>query len=462
LLLVNRFAILDVEEVNTDVHKPIDAPLLSPSNPDRTTQPRKPKWEKRLPKQLSVNTLDACRTSIILPIEVSTTDTSEVHSVKALLDSRATGNFIDQDFVRMKGINTRSISRPIPVYNVDGSPNEAGQISEVVDVVLHYKTYSERMLLAVSSLRRQSMILGYTWLKDHNPEVNWQTGEVQMNQCPPRCEGYHVIRKEQASRKRMETKALNVCRSGLCPEYAEDSEEDEAPVWTWEAEYEPGNRLFMTRILPDSTAKDLCAASTTSQKLAEGARRSIEAQKEPFIPPDCVRGFESIFAKEDFDVLPEHRQWDHAIELIPGAEPKSSKVYPLSPVEQKELDSFLEENLCTGQIRPSKSPMAAPVFFIKKKDGSLQLVQDYRALNSIMVKNKYPLLLISELVSQLCGARYFTKLDVCWGFNNVRIKPGDEWKAAFRTNQGLFEPLVMFFGMTNSLATFQTMMNNIF
>ena len=178
--------------------------------------------------------------------------------------------------------------------------------------------------------------------------------------------------------------------------------------------------------------------------------------------PDCVRGFESVFAKEDFDILLEHRQWVHAIELIPGSEPKLSKVYPLSPVEQKELDAFLEENLRTGRIRPSKSPMAAPVFFIKKKDGSLRLVQDYRALNSMMVKNKYPLPLISELVSQLCGARYFTKLDVRWGFNNVRIKPGDEWKAAFRTNRGLFEPLVMFFGMTNSPATFQTMMNNIF
>jgi len=106
--------------------------------------------------------------------------------------------------------------------------------------------------------------------------------------------------------------------------------------------------------------------------------------------------------------------------------------------------------------------MAAPVFFIKKKDGSLWLVQDYRALNSMTVKNKYSLPLISELVSQLRGARYFTKLDVCWGFNNVRIKPGDEWKAAFWTNRGLFEPLVMFFGMTNSLATFQTMMNDIF
>jgi len=169
-----------------------------------------------------------------------------------------------------------------------------------------------------------------------------------------------------------------------------------------------------------------------------------------------------VFAKEDFDILLEHHKWDHMIELTPGAEPKSSKVYPLSPLEQAELDAFLEENLHTGRIQPSKSPMTAPVFFIKKKDGSLHLVQDYRALNAVTVKNKYPLPLISELVSQLCRARYFTKLDVCWGFNNICIKPGDEWKAAFRTNQGLFEPLIMFFGMTNSPATFQTMMNDVF
>jgi len=106
--------------------------------------------------------------------------------------------------------------------------------------------------------------------------------------------------------------------------------------------------------------------------------------------------------------------------------------------------------------------MAAPVFFIKKKNSSLWLVQDYQALNSMTVKHKYPLLLISELMSQLYGARYFTKLDVCCGFNNVHIKPRDEWKAAFQTNRGLFEPLVMFFGMTNSPATFQTIMNDIF
>jgi len=211
LPLVNRFAILDIEEVNTDICESIDVLFLSPSTPDRIAQPQRPKWERRLLKQLSANTLDAHRMLIILLIEISTTDTSEVHSIKVLLDSGAMGNFIDQDFVRMKGISTWNISRPILVYNVDSSPNEAGQSSEVVDIVLRYKTHSKRMLLTISSLRKQSMILGYIWLKDHNLEVDWQTGEIYMNRYSPRCEGYHVIQKEQASRRKVKARAINIC-----------------------------------------------------------------------------------------------------------------------------------------------------------------------------------------------------------------------------------------------------------
>src|SRR5215475_6410864 len=134
----------------------------------------------------------------------------------------------------------------------------------------------------------------------------------------------------------------------------------------------------------------------------------------------------------------------------------------MSLEEQAELDTFLEDALSTGRIRPSKSPIGAPVFFVKKKDGRLRFVQDYRALNAITRKNRYPLPLVDDLIHRLKGARYFTKLDVRWGYNNVRIREGDEWKAAFRTNRGLFEPLVMYFGLTNSPATFQTMMNEIF
>jgi len=169
----------------------------------------------------------------------------------------------------------------------------------------------------------------------------------------------------------VEARAVNICQSRPPPEYVEDSEEDETPHWTRKVNYEQENRLFVMRLLPESAVADLCAISTIFQKLVEGVRQVLETQKELFTLPDCAKEFKSVFAKKDFDILLEHRQWDHAIELVPGSEPKLSKVYPLSPVEQKELDCFLEENLHTRRICPSKSPMAAPVFFIKKKNGLL-------------------------------------------------------------------------------------------
>ena len=132
--------------------------------------------------------------------------------------------------------------------------------------------------------------------------------------------------------------------------------------------------MFLIHLLSEPDQVDLRATATTSQHLAEEARCSVEAQAAATPLSAYVTEFRSVFAKEDFDILLEHRKWDHAIELIPGAEPKSSKVYPLSLLEQAELDAFLEENLRIRWIQPSKSPMAALVFFIKKKDGSLHLV----------------------------------------------------------------------------------------
>ena len=117
-----------------------------------------------------------------------------------------------------------------------------------------------------------------------------------------------------------------------------------------------------------------------------GRSTSTEFGKDRKIP-DYLRDFENVFSKESFDALPERKVWDHAIELEPGSKPSNCKVYPLSPKEQDGLDAFLQENLQTGRIQPSKSPMASPVFFIKKKDGALRLVQDYRALNAMTVKN---------------------------------------------------------------------------
>ena len=145
-----------------------------------------------------------------------------------------------------------------------------------------------------------------------------------------------------------------------------------------------------------------------------------------------------------------------------GFEPRSFKNYNLTPEEQVELDKFLKENLEKGYICPSQSPMASLFFFVKKKDEKLQPCQDYCYLNDWTIKNGYPLPLILELMDKLKCAKYFSKMHVQWGYNNIQIRQGDEWKAAFKTNKGLFEPTVMFFGMCNLSATFQSMMDMTF
>ena len=220
-----------------------------------------------------------------------------------------------------------------------------------------------------------------------------------------------------------------------------------------------GDHLFAT--MPAPNVPVIASTMMTSQQLTERSLWSTPTKDKESIPP-YLQDFEDVFTKEPFDFLPEQRIWDHVIELEPKAKPSACKVYPLSPSKQLQLDEFLKENLCTGRICPSKSPIASPVFFIKKKDRSLHLVQDYCVLNAMTVKNHYPLPIIPDLIVQLCRARYFTKLDVWWRFNNVQIKEGNEWKVAFHTSHSLFKPLVMFFGLTNSPVAFQTMMNDIF
>ena len=178
--------------------------------------------------------------------------------------------------------------------------------------------------------------------------------------------------------------------------------------------------------------------------------------------PEEYHEFIDIFDEKKADRFPDSRIWDHKIELKEGFQPKSFKTYNLTLEEQSELDIFLKDNLEKGYIRPSQSPMATPFFFVKKKDGKLRPCQDYRYLNKWTIKNAYLLPLISKLMDKIKDGKYFMKLDIRWGYNNIRIKEGDEWKAAFKTNRGLFEPTVMFFGICDSPATFQAMMDEIF
>jgi len=168
-----------------------------------------------------------------------------------------------------------------------------------------------------------------------------------------------------------------------------------------------------------------------------------------------------VFEKKESERMPMRKAWNHAIDLREGFVPKKGKIYLLSRVERKEVQEFVKDQLRKGYIRPLKSPQTSLVFFVPKKDGKKRIVQDYQYLNSWTVKNNYPLPLISDLIDSIGKKKVFTKMDLRWGYNNVRIKEGDEWKAAFSMLEESFKPIVMFFGLTNSLAIFQAMMNNL-
>jgi hypothetical protein len=179
--------------------------------------------------------------------------------------------------------------------------------------------------------------------------------------------------------------------------------------------------------------------------------------------PTEYHKFGKVFSEKASQRLLARQPWDHAIKLLPDAPATlDCKTYSLAQGQQKLLNEFLTEHLAKEYICRFKSPYASPFFFVGKKSTKTRPVQDYHVLNDYMICNNYPLPLIKELISQLIGKQWFTKFDVRWGYNNVQMKEGNEWKAALKTNRGLFEPLVIFFGLTNSPATFQTMMDSIF
>jgi len=174
-----------------------------------------------------------------------------------------------------------------------------------------------------------------------------------------------------------------------------------------------------------------------------------------------VQEYKDVFP-EDLPGLPPPREIEFSIELVPGTQPISIPPYRMAPAEMKELKSQLQELTDKGFIQPSTSPWGAPVLFVKKKDGSMRMCIDYRQLNKATIKNKYPLPRIDELFDQLQGAKVFSKIDLRSGYYQLRIKPNDISKAAFRTRYGHFEYLVMPFGLTNAPAAFMDLMNRVF
>lgn len=176
--------------------------------------------------------------------------------------------------------------------------------------------------------------------------------------------------------------------------------------------------------------------------------------------PEWLRDLADAFLPQLADKLPPHRTWDHKIELMPGKEPPYNKNRPLSIQELRVVRKWLEDNLAKGFIRESRARCAAPLMLAAKPGGGVRICQDYRGLNNITIKNRYPLPLVRETLDAICHAKFYTKLDIIAAFNKLRVAEGHEWKTAFTTRFGLYESLVMPFGLCNAPATFQHYINH--
>ena len=258
-------------------------------------------------------------------------DTGEQIAIKALLDSGCTGSCIDETFVDKHGIETRELPKPIPVYNADGTLNANRMVTQMTQLRLTIGSHLELINFAVSTLDKNDIFLGHDWLQLHNLEIDWNQKTLTFTRCPSACGTQN----------------------------------------NYEGELKEGERLFMIDVDPEMI--NVRSKATTSTLIAE--RNQIKQTIEEIIPKHYLP-YQEVFEKQTFNEMLPRQIWDHAIESIPGSKPVDCKLYLLSRQEQEQLDVFLKENLETGRIQSSKSPMASPFFFVKK-DGSLQPVQDY-------------------------------------------------------------------------------------
>ncbi|KAJ1580067.1 hypothetical protein NDA15_005671 [Ustilago hordei] len=211
-------------------------------------------------------------------------------------------------------------------------------------------------------------------------------------------------------------------------------------------------------------AGDLTMRGPTLHGADKGVEMEVEVDKVVMAAdiPKPYQHLQDVFDEVEADKLPHHTEHDLHVKLIEGGKPPQGPLYLKGPKEMPELRRYLDENLEKGFIRPSKSLAQSPVLFVPKKDGGLRLCVDYRGLNEITVKNRAPLPLIEEQLFLLRKARIYTKLDLRAAYNLIQIAKGDEWKTAFGTQLGLYEYLVMPFGLANAPAHFQLFINDIF
>jgi hypothetical protein len=341
---------------------------------------------------------------------------------KALVDSGATNNFIHPRFAERMRLGTKKLTQPRKIWNIDGTQNKGGLLTEYIDLNVQTKHIHKEMRFLVTDLGGEDIILGYPWLSTFEPQITWRTATINVSALPI------VIR------------TVNPCIERIAPVIARAMSQIEAAK-------------IVQQLLDTTTIR------TTATDLAIAARKDAPTIT---LPLEYQR-HACIFSDEEAQRFPPSRPWDHAINLKPDTpDTINCKVYPLAPARKLALRKWIDEEEAKGYIRKSQSPIMSSWFEIAKKTGDPRPVQDYRIINKHTIKDNAPLPNMKEDIAALANVFIFTTFNIRWGYNNVCIKDGDQWKAAFKTCFGVYEPMVMYFGLTNSPAMFQTMMNHIF
>lgn len=307
--------------------------------------------------------------------------------------------------------------------------------------------------------RQYPAILGLPWLRRQNPLIDWRRNVVVLHDKrqlggTQRIKGVNFVPNDDPSPI---VPDVTLISANAMAREAQDPGSEVGTLFfdgkeDWDASGPPpGHRILSatTNVAPATFPEDY-----------QDSEEYIREMKS--LVPGQYHDLLTAFSKQKADQLPPHRSYDLSIELEEGKTPPYGPLYSLSALELETLSIWLKENMDKGFIRASTSPAGAPILFVKKKNGDLRLCVDYRALNNITIKNRYPLPLIPEALDRLRGAKVFTKMDLRGAYNLVRIKEGDEWKTAFRTRYGHFECMVMPFGLTNAPAAFQHFMNDVF
>jgi hypothetical protein len=411
------------------------------------------------PLEANIMDLNMISARNISPIKVAAT--IDGAPITVMVDSGSSGNFLStrvaqaQQFFRLRQ----------PRRGIQFANGDTEDVNEMVTARLRINEHEEVLAFSVVNLANYDAILGMPWLMDHNPTIDWRTRTVTIPNV-----GNNIIRTfstvmetvepiRPLPHRPWEVPVLPPLDIPPPPEFDDDDD-----------------RSFSSTSYSLLSAKQLKRASRLQDaELGLVVVRPVTAEQEPtqqeekdvievnhVLVKSLLEEFKDVFPSDLPSGLPPKRDVDHKIELQDGKEPPTKAPYRMSPTELNELNKQLEDLTSKGFIQPSKSPFGAPVLFVKKKDGTQRLCIDYRALNKITIKNKYPLPRVDELLDRLTGAKFFSKIDLRNGYHQVRIAEGDAQKTAFRTRYGHFEFTVLPFGLTNAPATFMQLMQDIF